>query len=82
MSRESVGTFRMHRFTCDQCGREVEHRSKGTGPIPMPPGWGHLRLQLDIGPLQEADVCSPKCAGEWTQAQIRAGDDGAHEAAS
>lgn len=72
MTRESIGTFRVHRFRCDHCAGEIEHRSKGSGPIRMPPGWGHLRVQVGEGPMHEADVCSASCAEGWTRDQLTA----------
>lgn len=63
--RESLGTFRLHRWTCDNCSTQVENRTRGNGPIPRPAGWGHVSVSVEEGRPKEGDVCSPKCASEF-----------------
>ena len=68
--RESLGTVRLHRFTCDVDGTQVEHRSRASGSIPMPPGWVHLKV--DVGSKRvEGDVCSSACAGAFAETAIK-----------
>jgi hypothetical protein len=64
MVRESLGTVRLHRWTCDQDQTVVENRSRATGTIPMPDGWSRIKVQVD-NILTEGDVCSPKCAAAF-----------------
>lgn len=75
MARESLGTVRLHRWTCDQCGKQIEHRSRASGTIPRPPGWGRVSVTVEeIGSeanrTREGDVCSAECAGEFVQAAV------------
>lgn len=79
MARESLGTVRLHRWTCDGCGRVVENRSKASERIPLPPGWMHVSLDVELGDRTqrvEADVCTPDCAGDVTSNAMR--EEGTH----
>lgn len=68
--RESLGTVRLHRWTCDVDGTQVENRSKASGTIPLPEGWMHVTLYVDREGRQvrhDADVCSAKCAAAFNR---------------
>ena len=64
MARESVGTVRIHSWTCDNCNTVVENRSKASGSIPMPEGWAKIRVQIDSAE-SSADICSGACARDF-----------------
>ena len=70
MSRESLGTVRLHRWTCDVDETQTENRSKASGPIPLPEGWMHVNMTVERDGKQvkhEADVCSPRCAAAFNK---------------
>lgn len=74
MSRESIGTVRIHRWTCDVDGTQVENRSKASGPVPLPEGWMHVAINVDReGKTRrlEADVCSPTCAATFSEGAVK-----------
>lgn len=73
--RESLGTYRIHRWTCDNCGKIEEHRSRASGSIPRPPGWGRVSVSVEqIGSEanrnREGDVCSANCAQRFIQEAV------------
>jgi hypothetical protein len=71
VSRESLGQVRIYRYTCDQCGLEVEHRIRGSRQITLPDGWSRVRVQVDENrTMQEAEVCSAKCARSFIDSQF------------
>lgn len=70
MTRESLGTFRIHLFTCDRCDTTARVETRGSRQVKPPTGWGHLKLQVGDGAPVEADVCSPDCADQWTRLQL------------
>lgn len=73
MSRESLGTVRLHRWTCDVDGTQTENRSRASGPVPMPPGWMHVTLNVEREGRDrkvEADVCSAGCAAKFSEGAI------------
>ena len=78
MSRESLGSFRLHQWTCDVDGKTVEHRSRGNGPIPLPPGWMKVSVDIETDDgrtkRREGDVCSADCAGAFTEQAMDPGD--------
>lgn len=70
MSRESLGTVRLHRWTCDVDSKQTENRSKASGPIPLPEGWMHVAVSVERDGKDrriEADVCSAECAAKFSQ---------------
>lgn len=72
--RESLGTVRIHRWTCDVCTRQVENKSKASGSIPLPEGWMHVSLYVDRdgkSRRRDADVCSGECASQYTQDSLK-----------
>lgn len=78
--RESLGTVRLHRWTCDGCSRVVENRSRASGRIPLPTGWLHVSLDVEVDERTkriEADVCSTDCAGDVTRKAMEATTDAA-----
>lgn len=88
MARESLGTVRLHRWTCDVDGTVTEHRSKASGTIPTPPGWMHLHLYIEEesdgkqrARRVEADVCSARCAAAFNKRAIEGGSEPPGEAA-
>lgn len=74
MSRESLGTVRLHRWMCDVCGKQQENRSKASGTIPLPEGWMHVSLYVDRGAKlnqrKDADVCGGACANQFNESVL------------
>lgn len=77
MTRDSLGTVRLHRWTCDVDGTQIENRSKASGPVPLPAGWMHVTINVERDGRDrkvEADVCSPKCAAEFSRSATEPSD--------
>lgn len=81
--RESLGQFRIYRYTCDACGKTEEVQIRGSRQVRPSAGWSHIKLEVGNGPPREADVCSSECAEAWTsgrlsdaQAELRAANTG------
>lgn len=75
--RESLGTVRLHRWSCDVDGTQVENRSKASGPIPLPEGWMHVAVNVEREGRDrriEADVCSAECAAAFSRQAVNPDD--------